>query len=175
MCLNPGRSSRLLRWLKRLLYLSWKQDFTLSDWPYGSHVGFAAKGVDIVLIGADLIGRTGAVSNEVSSLPAVLTAKYASLAVTVATVAEKANVMPFLVWGQEENSPQDEMQAWGELSSSVKEGPHPQIKVQNIYFEWVSSDLINHFIAEDGVTDSEGISGYAEGIEQKPGQYFANP
>ncbi|KAM0195191.1 hypothetical protein ACHAPA_000945 [Fusarium lateritium] len=139
-----------------------------------SDVGVAAQGVGFVLIGANLISRTAAVSNKVDSLPAALTAKHVSPEMKVVILSEKENVLSFLPLGQEENSPQEVMQAWGELSSSLKESPHSQVNVKNVCFEWVSPNLIDHFITEDGDTDSRTIWEHAERVGQKAGQYFAN-
>ncbi|KAF4451754.1 putative transcriptional regulatory protein C3C7.04 [Fusarium austroafricanum] len=140
-------------------------------------VGVAAKGVDIVLIGADLIDKTAAVSNKVGSLPAVLTAKYISPRAKIVTLAEKEKVLPFAPPGQEDNDPHEVMQAWGDLSSALQplqEGPHPQVNVKNVYFEWVSPDLIDYYITEDGVTDREVISDYAQRVGNRADQYFTN-
>jgi translation initiation factor 2B subunit (eIF-2B alpha/beta/delta family) len=137
-------------------------------------VGVAAQGVDIVLIGANLISRTAAVSNKVGSLPAILTAKYVTPRVKVVILSEKEKVLPFLPPGQKENNPQEVIQAWGELSSTLKESPHSQVNIKNVCFEWVSSDLIDHLITEDGDTDSKAIWEYAEQVGQKTDQYFAN-
>ncbi|KAF4426688.1 transcriptional regulatory [Fusarium acutatum] len=137
-------------------------------------VGIAAKDIDIVLIGADLIDKTAAVSNKVGSLPAVLTAKYVSLKAKIVVLSEKEKVLPFAPPGQEENDSCEVMQAWGDFSSAVREVPHSLVTVKNVYFEWVSPDLIDHYITEDGVTGRAGISNYAQEVEKKADQYFTN-
>ncbi|RBR14034.1 hypothetical protein FVER53590_04291 [Fusarium verticillioides] len=137
-------------------------------------VGIAAKDIDIVLIGADLIDRTAAVSNKVGSLPAVLTAKYVSQKAKIIVLSEKEKVLPFAPPGQEENDACEVMQAWGDFSSAVREVPHSLVTVKNVYFEWVSPDLIDHYITEDGVTGRAGISSYAQEVEKKADQYFTN-
>ncbi|KAJ9419431.1 hypothetical protein FOXG_07179 [Fusarium oxysporum f. sp. lycopersici 4287] len=137
-------------------------------------VGVAAKDIDVVLIGADLIDKTAAVSNKVGSLPTVLTAKYVSPKAKIVALSEKEKVLPFAPPGQEENDPCELMQAWGDLSSAVKGVPHSQVTVKNVYFEWVPSDLIDHYITEDGVTGCEGILNYAQEVGKKADQYFTN-
>ncbi|RKK66016.1 hypothetical protein BFJ69_g15775 [Fusarium oxysporum] len=137
-------------------------------------VGVAAKDIDVVLIGADLIDKTAAVSNKVGSLPTVLTAKYVSPKAKIVALSEKEKVLPFAPPGQEENDPCELMQAWGDLSSAVKGVPHSQVIVKNVYFEWVPSDLIDHYITEDGVTGYEGILNYAQEVGKKADQYFTN-
>ncbi|KNB04268.1 hypothetical protein FOXG_06446 [Fusarium oxysporum f. sp. lycopersici 4287] len=137
-------------------------------------VGIAAKDIDIVLIGADLIDKTAAVSNKVGSLPVVLTAKYVSPKAKIVILSEKEKVLPFAPPGQEENDSCEVMQAWGDLSSAVREVPHSLVTVKNVYFEWVSPDLIDHYITEDGVTGRAGMSNYAQEVEKKADQYFTN-
>ncbi|KAL9569641.1 hypothetical protein ACKAV7_006271 [Fusarium commune] len=137
-------------------------------------VGIAAKDIDIVLIGADLIDKTAAVSNKVGSLPAVLTAKYISPKAKIVVLSEKEKVLPFAPPGQEENDSWEVMQAWGDFSSAVREVPHSLVTVKNVYFEWVSPDLIDHYINEDGVTGRAGISNYAQEVKKKADQYFTN-
>ncbi|KAI3582645.1 hypothetical protein IWW34DRAFT_803376 [Fusarium oxysporum f. sp. albedinis] len=137
-------------------------------------VGIAAKDIDIVLIGADLIDKTAAVSNKVGSLPVVLTAKYMSPKAKIVILSEKEKVLPFAPPGQEENDSCEVMQAWGDLSSAVREVPHSLVTVKNVYFEWVSPDLIDHYITEDGVTGRAGMSNYAQEVEKKADQYFTN-
>ncbi|KAF4961288.1 hypothetical protein FGADI_306 [Fusarium gaditjirri] len=137
-------------------------------------VGIAAKDIDIVLIGADLIDKTAAVSNKVGSLPAVLTTKYVSPKAKIVVLSEKEKVLPFAPPGQEANDSCEVMQAWGNLSSAVRDVPHSLVTVKNVYFEWVSPDLIDHYITEDGVTGRAGISNYAQEVEKKADQYFTN-
>ncbi|QKD52865.2 uncharacterized protein FOBCDRAFT_238926 [Fusarium oxysporum Fo47] len=137
-------------------------------------VGIAAKDIDIVLIGADLIDKTAAVSNKVGSLPVVLTAKYMSPKAKIVILSEKEKVLPFAPPGQEENDSCEVMQAWGDLSSAVRAVPHSLVTVKNVYFEWVSPDLIDHYITEDGVTGRAGMSNYAQEVEKKADQYFTN-
>ncbi|ENH73709.1 Putative translation initiation factor eIF-2B subunit 2 [Fusarium oxysporum f. sp. cubense race 1] len=137
-------------------------------------VGIAAKDIDIVLIGADLIDKTAAVSNKVGSLPVVLTAKYVSPKAKIVILSEKEKVLPFAPPGQEENDSCEVMQAWGDLSSAAREVPHSLVTVKNVYFEWVSPDLIDHYITEDGVTGRVGMSNYAQEVEKKADQYFTN-
>ncbi|KAH7189206.1 uncharacterized protein B0J16DRAFT_110317 [Fusarium flagelliforme] len=137
-------------------------------------VGVAARGIDAVLIGADLIDGTAAVSNKVGSLPTILTAKYAAPQAKIVALSEKEKVLPYPPPEQEENDPSEVTQAWTGLSADLLDAPHSQVNVKNVYFEWVPSDLIDHYITEDGVTDAVGISRYAEDVAKKADQYFTN-
>ncbi|KAM0236536.1 hypothetical protein ACHAPO_005168 [Fusarium lateritium] len=70
-------------------------------------VGVVARGIDIVLNGADLIDRTAAVSNKVGSLPTILIARYIAPQAKVVALSEKEKVLPFSPLGQEENDLQE--------------------------------------------------------------------
>lgn len=137
-------------------------------------VGVAARGIDTVLIGADLIDGTAAVSNKVGSLPTILTAKYAAPQAKIVALSEKEKVLPYPPPEQEENDPSEVTQAWEGLFADLLDAPHFEVDVKNVYFEWVPSDLIDHYITEDGVTDAVGISRYAEDVAKKADQYFTN-
>jgi translation initiation factor 2B subunit (eIF-2B alpha/beta/delta family) len=129
---------------------------------------------DIVLIGADLIDRTAAISNKVGSLPTILTARYIAPQAKIAALLRKRRYYSSRPPGQEENDPQEVRQAWEELSTPLLEGPYCRVNVQNAYFEQVLSDLINCCINEDGVTDPMGISRHAKEVSRKADQYFTN-
>lgn len=58
-------------------------------------VGVAARGIDIVLIGADLIDKTAAVSNKVSSLSTILTARYIAPQGKFVALSKKEKALPF--------------------------------------------------------------------------------
>ncbi|KAG8350674.1 hypothetical protein FVEN_g11117 [Fusarium venenatum] len=63
-------------------------------------VGIVARGIDIVLTGANLIDRTAAVSNKVGSLPTILTARYIAPQAKVVALSEKEKLFPFSPPGQ---------------------------------------------------------------------------
>ncbi|KAI8680274.1 Nudix hydrolase domain-containing protein [Fusarium keratoplasticum] len=137
-------------------------------------VGVAAKDVDVVLIGADLIDKTANVSNKTGSLPAVLTAKHVSPKSKIVVLSEKEKVLPFNPPGQEENDPCEVTQAWDGLTPSTTKGPNTHIDVKNIYFEWIPSSLIDHYVTEDGIATSEGISGWAGEVHKRADQFFTD-
>jgi hypothetical protein len=139
-----------------------------------SVVGVAAQGVDIVLIGANLTSSTAAVGNKDCSLPAVLTAKYVAPGVKIVILYKKEKVLSFFPHARERTIHRRLRKLRGSLARLLRRAPHSQVNVKNVCFEWVSSDLINHFITEDGDADSKAIWEYAEQAGQKTGQYFAN-
>ncbi|KAF4974316.1 hypothetical protein FZEAL_8766 [Fusarium zealandicum] len=136
-------------------------------------VGVAAKGIDIVLIGADLIDKKANVSNKTGSLPAVLTAKHVSPHAKIVALSEKEKVIPFPPLGHEDNDPQEVTQAWGDVAPSPQDESSTQVTVKNIYFEWVPSVLIDQYVTEDGITTSEGISQWAEEVRSRADKFFS--
>lgn len=134
----------------------------------------AAKDVNVVLIGADLIDKMANVSNKTGSLPAVLTAKHVSPKSKIVVLSEKEKVLPFNPPGQEENDPHEVTQAWDRLTPSTTKGPNTHIDVKNIYFEWIPSSLIDHYVTEDGLVTSEGISEWAGEIHKRADQFFTD-
>lgn len=135
-------------------------------------VGVAAQEADIVLLGADLIDEMANVSNKTGSLPAVLTAKHVSPKARVIVLADREKLLPFGATGQEENDAQEVVRAWGSITPSLNKDDVARIDVKNIYFEWVASDLIDHYIAEDGITSAAGITERAQEVRKKAERFF---
>ncbi|KAH7130011.1 hypothetical protein B0J13DRAFT_627143 [Dactylonectria estremocensis] len=134
-------------------------------------VGLAAEDVDVVLIGADLIDNKGNVSNKTGSLPAVLAAKHVSPSVKVVALFDMEKVLPFEPPVKEENDPQEVVQAWGDLVELGAES-NARVKVKNVYFEWVSSDLIDYYVTEYGITSAERIAESAENVQKGADRFF---
>ncbi|KAK7428743.1 hypothetical protein QQZ08_004668 [Neonectria magnoliae] len=137
-------------------------------------VGTAAKDVDLVLLGADLVDKTGNVSNKSGSLPAVLVAKHVSPGVKVVALFDKEKVLPFEPPNQEEDDPREVIQTWGQSGDSIqsKKDPSTRVDVKNVYFEWVASNLVDHYVTEDGATTAEGITERAEMVRQRADRFF---
>jgi translation initiation factor 2B subunit (eIF-2B alpha/beta/delta family) len=130
----------------------------------------AAHNVDMVLIGADLIDRTGRVSNKTGSLPTVLAAKHVSPKAQIVALSEKEKVLPFEPPGHEDNDVEEIRSSW---ASDLKPSS-TDVSVRNVYFEWVGADLVDKYIAEDGVMTSEGIEEWAVEIEKRADHFFSN-
>ncbi|QPC78707.1 hypothetical protein HYE68_009459 [Fusarium pseudograminearum] len=128
-------------------------------------VGVAARGIDIVLIGADLIDKSAAVSNKISLLSTILTARYIAPQGKFVALSKKEKALPFSPPGHEETGHQEVTQVWGKHSASLK-SPRRQVNVKNVYFEWVPADLIDHYINKYGVADSVGIARYARKLQR---------
>lgn len=120
-------------------------------------VAITARNVDIVLIGADIIDRTGNVSNKTGSLPAVLAANHVSPGAKIIVISERAKILPVDVPDREENDPYEITKSWD------KSGVSPNnLEVKNIYFEWVPAGLIDIYLTEGGPTTIEAIANWAD-------------
>jgi translation initiation factor 2B subunit (eIF-2B alpha/beta/delta family) len=159
----------------------------------------ASKGVDVVIIGADRIASNGAVSNKTGSLPMVLSARHiASLAgkpIQVIVLAESEKVAPpgspdeHVV---EDNDPNQLIRAWSAEynSARVRQGgsrlaesfkPVDQstvdgieVAVHNVFFEWVSPELVDLYVTEAGQWTVEDISKYSEGLAAEEERLFGD-
>ncbi|KAH6701202.1 translation initiation factor eIF-2B subunit family protein [Verticillium dahliae] len=131
----------------------------------------ASQGVDIVLLGADLISREGDVSNKTGSLPAVLSARHVSPGVQVVVLSEREKILPLAAPGHaEENDEAEIKRAWDQGTDSDVKG---QVAIKNVYFEWVSSDLVTTYISEDGELTRGMVAEQAVLVEQQADRLFA--
>ncbi|KAI5459369.1 hypothetical protein BGZ63DRAFT_426648 [Mariannaea sp. PMI_226] len=137
-------------------------------------VGEAARGVDLVLLGADLIDRQGNVSNKTGSLPAVLVAKHVSPQVKTVILSEREKVLPFEPPQPEENDADEIAQSWGQLR--LMEGrpgqSAAQFAVRNVYFEWVPAELIDIHVTEGGTMKTEEIAEWADEVRERADRFF---
>lgn len=154
----------------------------------------ASDNVDVVLIGADRIAETGAVSNKTGSLPAILSAKHVSPKAKIVIVSETEKVATPGAAGAhvvENNDPAQLMHAWtadlnserirnaaGTLSSGAHAFAHhdnkssdnaAEVHVSNVSFEWVPPDLVDVYITERGQLAVQDIAKLSEtlGIEEE--------
>ncbi|TLD24001.1 hypothetical protein PspLS_06869 [Pyricularia sp. CBS 133598] len=141
----------------------------------------AARGVELVVIGADRISASGAVSNKTGSLPAILSAKHVAergghQEVRVVVVSESDKIAPpgnpheHVV---EDNGGEQLRRAWAvDFNSERVRGAAEKlsrfaaadgavngikVSVSNIFFEWVPPELIDSYISERGVLCVEEI------------------
>jgi translation initiation factor 2B subunit (eIF-2B alpha/beta/delta family) len=155
----------------------------------------ASQGVDAVVIGADRISSSGAVSNKTGSLPAVLSAKHvtavsSAIAARVIILGESEKVAPPEKLEEhvvENNDPLQLGRSWeaeynSEPVRSVAKtlgfgGGNPraigfdgiELEVRNVFFEWVDQRLIDAYITEFGQWTSDDIAKHSEqlGAEEK--------
>ncbi len=132
----------------------------------------AAEDVDVVLIGADRIAASGAVSNKTGSLPAILSAKHVSPAVRAVVLGESEKIAPpedpkeHVV---EDNGPAQIVQAWNSdfnsdrvrSAAATLTGPvgeaGPYVQIRNVFFEWVPPELVDIYITEFGAWTVDDI------------------
>ncbi|KAL7920298.1 hypothetical protein ACQKWADRAFT_299068 [Trichoderma austrokoningii] len=130
----------------------------------------ASQNAHILLLGADLIDKSGNVSNKTGSLPAVLAAKHVSPAVKIVVVSEKEKILPFEPPGHdEENDAGELVRSWGDVAGSVK---LPGVAVKNVYFEWVPATMVDLYLTEDGVEGTKDVERWAGEVRQKADRFF---
>ncbi|KAI0483697.1 hypothetical protein F4859DRAFT_409405 [Xylaria cf. heliscus] len=163
----------------------------LYDRSHGSHakvtiysdasVANAARGVDIVLIGADRISSAGDVNNKIGSLPAVLAARYVNPSVKVLVLSDTGKIAgpgSMEEHSSEENSPSELTRAWkgavkgAEVVEDALSRDEPKVAVKNVYFEWVPADLIDAYATDEGLLSTKQIQQKSEEVGNKIEQYF---
>lgn len=124
----------------------------------------AARGIHLLLLGADLIDAGGAVSNKAGSLPAVLAARHVSPGVKVAVLSETDKVLPFEPPGHgEENDTSEVTAAWALHGRDAGE----EVSVKNVYFEWVPADMVDAYVTEEMIASREDMATRAKlGLQQ---------
>jgi translation initiation factor 2B subunit (eIF-2B alpha/beta/delta family) len=149
-----------------------------------SHIAQVARmpAPSILVLGADRISPSGHVSNKTGSTAAAVVAKAISPKTQVVVLSETdkiAKPSDFSVYekGEEDvnremqehspeaNDPGEVTRVWAaagvdEASTSILtrgEGDGVPVKVQNLYFEWVPSKFIDHYICEDGALHRDTI------------------
>jgi translation initiation factor 2B subunit (eIF-2B alpha/beta/delta family)/ADP-ribose pyrophosphatase YjhB (NUDIX family) len=129
----------------------------------------AARDVDLLLIGADLIDAAGNVSNKTGSLPAVLSTRHVAPAAKVIAVAEREKVLPFEPPAHdEENDPKEVFGGWGNVGAAAA----GCVDVKNVYFEWVPASMVHHYVTEDGVLASNNVEKWAEDARDRAREFF---
>ncbi|KAK3381096.1 hypothetical protein B0H63DRAFT_474895 [Podospora didyma] len=158
----------------------------------------AAEGVDLVLIGADRIAASGAVSNKTGTLPAVLSARFVtngSAKVVVVSDTDKI-AMPGETKDHvvEDNDPAQLSHAWKDERNSARvqeaaaeleevraavggggggDGKNrPEVVIRNVFFEWCPPQLIDTYITEKGEMGVDGIRGISDKISRDEDKYF---
>ncbi|KAL3479367.1 hypothetical protein BJX99DRAFT_222504 [Aspergillus californicus] len=148
----------------------------------------AAKGVDIVLLGADRISRTKGVSNKTGTLPVILSAKLLApkAKIVVLSELEKVNGENGIIDDEkyEDNSPLELISSWRndgvkgvkiveQCSSSAQgQSSNSTVEVRNIYFEWAPLPLVDAFISGEGVLNDSRIHEKANQQEELSRWYF---
>lgn len=173
----------------------------------------ASQDLDIVVIGADRIAESGAVSNKTGSLPAILSARHVSPQARIIAISESAKVAPpgattsHIV---EDNDPAQLLRAWQadfnnervrlasgtvtnylhgnnrevgnptskahglfgsrDVGAGGAKAPSPaptaaaHVDIRNIFFEWVSPELIDVYVMEHGIKTVADIRKLSEAL-----------
>ncbi|PGH04246.1 hypothetical protein GX51_03591 [Blastomyces parvus] len=141
-------------------------------------VAILAKGVDVVLLGADRISDSGDVSNKTGSLPAVLCAKAVSDNVAIVVVSDLDKISKpgaMEAYREEENDPRELERGWdhhhthGNIKSNLW---RTMVETRNVYFEWVPARYIDHYICETGILDLNSIREQSEQVFRAERQLF---
>jgi translation initiation factor 2B subunit (eIF-2B alpha/beta/delta family) len=152
----------------------------------------ASADLDVIVLGADRIAASGAVSNKTGSLPAVLGAKHVSPKVKTVILGESDKIAPpglpedHVV---EDNDPSQISRAWNAESNSNRvrdaaarlcdatSGPaSTKIKVEarNVFFEWVSANLIDVYVTESGEWTVQQIAEHSQKLEAEEQRLFGD-
>lgn len=156
----------------------------------------AAQGVDVVIIGADRIASSGAVSNKTGSLPTILSARFAASSLgkqtTVIVLGESDKVAPpgkpedHVV---EENDPDQLGRAWlaeynsmrvrngGSFLAGISRGAgddRVEVTLHNIFFEWCPAELIDVYMTEFGQWTVEDIAKYSDHLGHEEQRLFGD-
>ncbi|KAJ4288788.1 hypothetical protein N0V88_007324 [Collariella sp. IMI 366227] len=148
----------------------------------------AAIDLDIIMLGADRIASSGAVSNKTGSLAAVLSARHVSPDVKVLVVSENDKIAPpgrpedHVV---EDNDPSQLSRAWEaeynsvrvrKVAGEIRQGGFAgvEMEVRNIFFEWVPARLTDTYITESGELHAGHVKEYSEKLEVERERLFEN-
>lgn len=138
-----------------------------------SSVAMMSKDIDVVLLGADCISSAGDVSNKMGSFAAVACAKAISPNCEVVVVAESDKIAKPGGVDQdavEENDMREVFESWN--FNSLTEAIPKQIKIRNVYFEWVPSKSIDIYICETGELSTDDVLKAAVETEEKEKNIF---
>lgn len=132
--------------------------------------GLMAGKSDVLVLGADRISKDGDVKNKTGSLAAACLLKRNVRKGLVVAVAETDKIaMDGPDETEEDNDPAEVTTGWPG-SSEEKESliKSANVKVKNVYFEWVPKDLVDVYVTETRVLGVDGIRGIAhERVEEE--------
>ncbi|KAK4236791.1 hypothetical protein C8A03DRAFT_45248 [Achaetomium macrosporum] len=150
----------------------------------------AASGIDAVVLGADRIAASGAVSNKTGSLPAVLSAKRVCPGAKVIVLGESDKIAPpgrpedHVV---EDNDPTQISRAWtaeynsprvrGAAAAMQKSDSRPssvKFEIRNVFFEWVPASLIDAYVTEAGEWTVQQIARHSEKLQAEQERFFGS-
>jgi len=138
----------------------------------------AARGADVVVIGADRIASSGAVSNKTGTLPTLLSAKHISPGVKTVMLGESDKVAPGKPEEHvvENNDPEQLRRAWRHEYNSARvcSGANLDFRVHNVFFEWAPADLVDVYITERGEWTVHDIAQHADRLLEEETRFFGD-
>ncbi|KAK0707930.1 hypothetical protein B0H67DRAFT_588930 [Lasiosphaeris hirsuta] len=142
----------------------------------------ASKNLTLVLLGADRISASGAVSNKTGSLPAVLSAGYVSPGVKVIVLCDAEKVAG--PGRPEEHVVEDSdagqvTSAWavgggGQGVRGAAEVLGAEVAVRNTSFEWVPAELVDVYITEFGEWGVKDIASQSQKLADEEERMFGH-
>lgn len=149
----------------------------------------ASRGIDVVLLGADRIASSGAVSNKTGSLPAVLSARYVTSGATRAKIVvlsdtDKIALSGSLPHAVEDGGVEPVAAAWTashrlrvaaeSITAAAAQTTENKVKVEvrNVSFEWVPAELVDVYVTERGKWTVDDIARHAEGLKAEEERMF---
>ena len=125
-----------------------------------------AREADIVLLGADRIARSGAVSNKTGSLTAAICARHENPQALVVALSGVEKITATEAQPDDEpcesHSHDDLSGAWGKHVTDALN--NHEIDVRNDWFEWVPRELIDVYVTDEGVKKRDEIVAQAEEV-----------
>lgn len=144
-------------------------------------IALAARGVDLVLLGADRVSSAGDVSNKIGSLPTVLTTRYVAPDAKVLVLSDTEKIAGPGSMDEhvsEENPASELSRAWkgtvegAQVVEDALSRDDARVAVKNAYFEWVPARLIDAYATEEGLWSTEKIRDKSAWIGNEIERYF---
>ncbi|KAK0742606.1 hypothetical protein B0T18DRAFT_305751, partial [Schizothecium vesticola] len=148
----------------------------------------ASHGIAAVLLGADRIASSGAVSNKTGSLPAVLSARYVTSGSTRARIVVLSDTDKIAPPGSASHAVEDGgaepvAAAWTTsqrlrvaadsiTAAAWTRNNKVEVAVRNVSFEWVPAELIDVYLTERGKWTVDDIARHAEGLKAEEERMF---
>jgi translation initiation factor 2B subunit (eIF-2B alpha/beta/delta family) len=127
-------------------------------------VGTIVKDMHVVLLGADRISATGDISNKIGSLAAACCAKTLGAKIKVVVISDGDKIVaPNSSHGEAERHGPEEMN-WAWRDETRRQLEQDKAEVFGEWFEWVPAHLIDAYVTENGILDTEGVGRVGRGV-----------
>jgi translation initiation factor 2B subunit (eIF-2B alpha/beta/delta family) len=138
-------------------------------------VATVAKGVDIVLLGADRISSNGNVSNKMGSLAAVACTKLLQPNAKIVVLSDTDKIIaPNAKQGPIECHPPSELtKHWNSWTKEELDKTDNKVEVLGEWFEWVPKEFIDAYLTEAGIMDAGGVGIFGQEVESLEARLFS--